>query len=527
MSAEVGVSTAPRDDAPGSGIAHATAIIALGNITSRFLGLIRESVLASLFGAGLAMDAYRIAVVVPRGLFDLLIGGHVNSALIPVLSAYAEREDRNDLWRLISALLCILVILMSALIIGIELFAPTIIRIVASEQASAEKVAEATRLLRITAPALMFMSLFAVISSLLYALQRFTFPAFAATVFNLTIVVTMFALAGQIGIEAAAFGWLLGAIVQLLLQGFGLRGVQLHLRPILFHPGVRRIALLYVPVMLSLSLDVLINRPFSYNLASRTGEGAVSIMDFATTLVQFPHGLVATAISIAVLPTLSRQAGTLPEFKKTLSEGLRLSLTLILPATVGLIVFAVPIVGLIFERGEFTAADTQATALALRLYMIGLPFAALDLLLIFAFYARQDTVTPAAVGVVSLIAYMVTAIYLLPYYSFFALMIADSIKHLTHASISGYLLMRRIGGFQGEELVSTTLKASIAALVMGILGGILLTVTADHLTDQIMVQRTIQVFGIGGTCGIVYFVLADRLGLEQIRQFITNIRGRL
>lgn len=519
--------TAELAEKATTGVARATAVVALGNITSRILGLAREIILANLFGAGIATDAFRIAIIIPRGIYDLLIGGHVNSALIPVLSEYAEHQGEKNLWRLVSALLNIVLLVMVVLIIGMLVLAPQIIDIVSDDDIAPETLRQATDLLRITAPALLFMSLFAILSSLLYALRRFTWPAFAASAFNLTIVIVMALLASEIGITAAALGWLIGAIMQLALQWFGLRGVQIRFSWILRHPAMATIGLLYLPVMFSLALDVLINRPFSYNLASGTGAGNISAMEFATNLVQFPQGLVATAISIAVLPTLSRQASQLSAFKDTLGEGLRLALVLIIPATVGLIVLATPIISLIFEHGEFNSTNTAITAMALRLYMLGLPFASIDLLLIFAFYAQQDTLTPAVIGLLSLIAYMVTAVVLLPYYSFFALMIADSVKHLIHVSVSGYLLMRRTGGFQGLHIFSTGIKASISAGLMGVLClGLLLALRpvfpSNGLFDEIML-----VVVPGGISGLFYLFLADRLGLSEIFLFWQQLRQKL
>jgi putative peptidoglycan lipid II flippase len=465
------------DSRPPESMARATSVIALGNIASRILGLVRETILSHLFGPGVAVDAFNLAIIVPRSLYDLLIGGHVNSALVPVLSAYAARDDRRDLWDLVNALMTLAVITLSALILMVELFAPHIIRAFpSSEEATPEVIARATDLLRVTAPALLFLSLFAVLSGLLYALRRFTWPAFASTVFNGTIVLVTLVFAGQMGITAAALGWLIGAVVQLLLQTPGLRDAHLRfkLHGILHHPGVRRIGWLYLPVMASLSLDVLINRPFSYDLALRTGEGSISYMAWATTLLQFPQGLVAIAISVAILPTLSRQAAittqhTLDDFKTTLGQGLRLAIVLIIPAAVGLFVLAEPVVSLIFEHGKFTAVDTDITALALRLYLIGLPFAAIDLLLVFAFYARQNTITPAVIGLISLIAYMVVAVYLLPWYSFFALMIADSVKHLVHTGVSAWLLGRGIEGYGNQRLIRTIARTSFAAACMGLI----------------------------------------------------------
>ena len=533
-------SSTPPPDSPDSrpleSMARATSVIALGNIASRILGLVRETILARLFGAGAAVDAFNLAIIVPRGLYDLLIGGHVNSALVPVLSEYAARDDKRDLWELVNALLGLVVIVLSALILALELLAPQIIGIVASDDATPEVVSQATDLLRVTAPALLFLSLFAVVSGLLYALRRFTWPAFASTVFNGTIVLITLVFADSIGITAAAVGWLVGAVVQLVLQAPGLRDARLRItvRGVLHHAGVRRIGLLYIPVMASLALDVLINRPFSYNLASRTGEGSISYMAWATTLLQFPQGLVAIAISVAILPTLSRQAAitanhTLADFKTTLGQGLRLAIVLIIPATVGLFVLAEPVVSLIFEHGEFNAVDTDITTLALRLYLIGLPFAAIDLLLVFAFYARQNTITPAVIGLISLIAYMVVAVYLLQWYSFFALMIADSVKHLVHTGVSAWLLGRGIEGYGDQRLIRTIARTSFAAACMGVIAFGVMTLLAMGLPDGLntTLSQLIIVIAAGGIGVVIFGTLASWLKLDEWRWMLDLARQRL
>lgn len=508
-------------DTPSAGMVRATTVIALGNITSRILGLVRETIISALFGAGAAVDALNLALVVPRGLYDLLIGGHVNSALVPVLSDYALRKDRDELWRLVNILLGLVVISLSVLVLVLELLAPQVIRVVASDQTAPEILDEATRLLRVTAPALMALSLFAVLSGALYALKRFTWPAFASTVFNGAIVVTTLALAGRLDITAAAVGWLVGAVVQMLLQAPGLRDARLRItvRGALSHPGVRRIGVLYVPVMATLALDVLVNRPFSYNLATRTGEGSLAYMNWATTLIQFPQGLVAIAISSAILPTLSRQAAVIgaeakQSFRNTLGQGLRLAIVLIIPAAVGLFVLAGPVVGLIFQHGKFVAVDTTTTALALRLYLLGLPFAAVDLLLVYAFYAQQDTLTPALVGLVSLGAYMVVAIVLLPWYSFFALMIADSVKHMIHTAISARLLWHKLDGYGRQHLMRTVARATFAAAIMGgmALG---ISLVLERVLPGSLIGFALTVGAAGGAGVVVYSLLATRLGLEE------------
>ncbi|MEL6271488.1 MAG: murein biosynthesis integral membrane protein MurJ, partial [Chloroflexota bacterium] len=461
-----------QEDSDREGVAKATGIVAAGNIASRVLGLAREIVLTNLFGASVSLAAFENAVILPKAFYDLLIGGHVNSALVPVLSKAAAEDAPRDFWDLVSVVFSFVITIMTILATGLWLLAPWIVPLLAGENTAI--IAPTTSLLRLILPALVFLSLFAVLSGTLYALRRFSFPAFAGALFNASIVIVTLALAPVIGIRAAAFGWLIGSVAQFALQLPGLRDSRLRMSFRWNHPGLLRIGLLYIPVSFSLIIDTLVVRFFSYRLANDILETGVVYMNRATTLIQLPQGLVATAISIAILPTLSQQAANLlkPDgdaqpFKNTLGMGLRLATMLILPATVGLFVLATPIVALLFEHGQFTAADTTITVSALRLYLIGLPFAAIDLLLVYAFYARQDTLTPALIGVVSLMVYMAVALATSSRFGLYSLMIADSVKHLLHAFISSYILLRRLDGAGNQRLILTTLKASAAAALMG------------------------------------------------------------
>ncbi len=224
---------------------------------------------------------------------------------------------------------------------------------------------------------------------------------------------------------------------------------------------------LYAPIVAGLVVNQLAIA-LSLNLATRTGDQSVSYMKFATTLTQFPLGLVVTALSIATLPTLSQQVTALGDFKRTLAEGLRLVITLILPATTGLFALAVPIVALLFQHGEFTPADTQMTALVLRVYLFGLPFAAVDQMLVFASYARKDTWRPALVGVVSIVVYSITAVSLLKPLGLLSLMVADAVKHIVHTLIMLWLLQRHLHGLRGHNVTVTTLKSIAAAAATGL-----------------------------------------------------------
>ncbi len=535
-------------------VAGATVILALGNILSRMLGLMRETVLTFLFGASYAVDAFQVAIIVPRALYDLLIGGHVNGAIIPVLSEIIVLRGSRELWRVVSILISLVTVLLTGLVLLIQFFAPEIVRVTAGG-ADEATLNLATHLLRLTAPALVFLGLFAILSGVLYALKKFALPALAGVVFNGSIVLLTLLFVspwqflftpgftfdvlrplviGRVpsAITAAAIGWLVGAVIQLALQLPGLSGAQLRFTLHWRHPILKSIALLYAPVMFSLIMDTLIIRPVSYNLASQTGHGSIAYMNWATTLIQFPQGLVATAISIAILPTLAGQAALatkegLRAFKDTLGLGLRLATTLIIPATAGLFVLAIPIISMLFEHGAFTTVDTDITAVALRLYLIGLPFAAIDLLLVYAFYARKDTVTPAIVGIFSLVIYLVVAIALLPRYGLFSLMIADSLKHILHALVSGILLRQRLGGFARQKLFITATKTLIAALVMTWVGSWTLPALSDLIGTQGIVREVLLVMVAGGLCGIVFMGVALALRLTELWWILGLLRRRI
>jgi len=538
-------STPETETESRAGVAKATGVLALGNVGSRVLGLTREIVLTNLFGASRAMDAFNYAIIVPKTLYDLLIAGHVNSAIIPVLSEVVTREGQKALWQLVSILLSLVTLIVAVLVLILALFAPQVIALVSSGSDAATQ-ALATDVLRFVSPAMIFLSLFAVLSGTLYALRQFTLPALAGVMFNASIVLGTLIFAPPLqatlnasrigwmptrpaeGIRAAAIGWLIGAVVQFLLQLPGLRGAEFRISINWRHPAVRRIALLYAPVMFSLILDTFV-RTFSYNLASQTGVGSVSYMNWATTLIQFPQGLVATAISIAILPTLSRQSVLTEEkaFKDTLGLGLRLAITLILPATLGLFVLGTPIIRLLFEHGAFTPSDTTITVNALHLYLIGLPFAAIDLLLVYAFYAQQDTLTPAVIGFASLLFYTLVAVLLLPYFGLFSLMIADSAKHIMHALISGAILTRRLKGLGDQRLFITVIKTGLAALLMSAVG-----ILAEPFWERLIgtsgfIREAILVIGAAGLSGVVFLGVAFVLRIEELRWLWEMLRKRL
>jgi putative peptidoglycan lipid II flippase len=509
-------------------IASAAFIIMLGNILSRVMGLVREQVVAGLYGGSSTTDSLTIASNVSTITYDLLISGIVSAALVPVFSEYAAKEKREELWRVASSVLSIATVGLGALIGAMMLFAPQLTGLMASKF-SASQLDFTAALVLIVLPGVIFLGVSAVLMSLLYALQRFAFPAFAPVILNLSVVALGWLLYRKDNPFGIVLGMSVGALLMVALQWFGLRDVRLRFRLDWRHPGVRKIGRLYLPVALGLLVTeagLVIDR----NLASGTGAGGLSAMRFATTLVQFALGLVSAAISLAVLPSISRSAasGDLAGYKRTLGSALRLVIALILPASFALAFLGVPIIQVVFQHGAFSEADKWRTAIALLCYAVGTPFAAVDQVLLFAFYARQNTRTPVLIGIGSVLAYLVVAILLtvIGPFSFAGLALADSAKQTFHAVVSFMLLGAAIAGLRGLGLGATTLKAGLAALLAALVGFSVWLVVGDLFGTGLLGRIMVLLVSAGGFTA-AYLGAAALLRLNELAMVWGLVARRL
>lgn len=491
-----------------TGVVRAAAVLAVGNVASRLLGLARETIKANLFGASGLLSAFTVAAYVPTSLFDLIIGGMVSSALVPVFSDYASHEKREELWGVVSTVLSVAAVALLVVVALVELLAPQVAWLVGARNFQDTQLTSVSiGLMRLATPVVLFLGLSSILTAALYALNRFTLPAFTGAVFNGTIAAV--ALLRPSDITSLVWGLLVGSVLQVLLQLPALRGARLRWHFDWRHPAVRRILVLYAPIVAGLVINQLAVA-LSYNLATRTGDESVTFMVYATTLYQFPLGLVVTALSIATLPTLSQQAnGRLAEFKQTLADGVHLVLALILPATAGLLALALPIVTLLFEHGRFTHQDSLQTALVLRFYLLGLPFAAVDQMLVFASYARKDTWRPALVGVISIVIYLGVAVAFLPSLGLLSLMLADAVKHFTHTLIMLWLLRRRLGKQKGFIGSAALWKSLLAALATG-LAAFGVTMWLDGRLAANFLGKLLIV-GLPGLAGLSVYLLSVML----------------
>ncbi len=521
--------TTPQNTQEGeasTSIARSAALLSIGNISSRILGLVREQVISYFFGASVYVSSFRLSDRVLKLLYDLIVGGMLSGALVPVFSEYAGK-DRNELWRLASVLMTLIAFVVAAIVLIIEVFAVPLAHVLAAGQTPAQQLVTA-RFFRLMAPAILLLSLSSISLALLYALKRFRFAAMATAVYNLGIVLGVPLLSGRFDAFSLALGVLMGATLQLLILMPDLRDARLRISFYWRHPGVRRIVLLYMPVALSLVVGML-QGLFDGRLATFTGPSSLAYMANATALVQFPLGRVAMAISYASLPTLSQMVARndMIMYRRTLGRVLRMVIYLSLPAAVGLFALAEPIVRLVYQHGSFTPQDTLATAGALRVYAIGLIFAAVDWPLNYAYYARQNTRTPTLVGIGAVGVYLVVALTLMKPLGVIGLVCGATAKQFSHAWAMLFLTRRSVGRLEGSRLGSTVWKVALgSALMGGLTWGVWQvlerTLGAWGLLGDLLGLGAAVALGVG-----VYMGLTFLLRVDEAQELGGLVRSRL
>ena len=467
----------PVPETPSSsGLLRSAGVISAATMTSRLLGLIRDQVLAYLFGAGNAMDAFYVGFRIPNLMRDLFAEGAMSAAFVPTFTKRLTAEGRTQAWQLGNQLINALLIVTGLLVtIGIIFAAPLVMLFAGHFNEVPGKLELATTLTRIMLPFLSLVAIAAAFMGMLNSLQRFFTPALSPAMFNLAMIASGFALVplmpsvGLPPIAGMAIGALIGGVGQVVLQWPALHHAGYRYRPILNlrDPGLREILRLMGPGILGLAA-VQINLLVNTILATGEGTGAVSWLSYAFRLMYLPIGLFGVSIATAALPTLSRQAAreNPEEMRQTISNGLRLMFMLNVPATLGLVTLASPIVALIFERGSFTSADTAATAAALMCYAPGLLGYSTVKIAVPSFFALRDSRTPALISVGSVVLNVALNLLLIRLMGYRGLALGTAIAALVNAAALLYLLQRRLGGLEGPRIAMAFVKISVASALM-------------------------------------------------------------
>ena len=393
---------------------RALATVSGMTLLSRILGFARDFVIARAFGAGLATDAFFVAFKLPNLLRRMFAEGAFSQAFVPILSEYKNKRSEEDTRTLVDHV---------ASLLSMALFAVTAVGIAAAPllvwvsapgfSADAGKFELTVTLTRITFPYIFFMSLVALAGDLLNSWSRFALPAFTPVLLNIAFIAMALFAAPYFDPPVLALAWavFIGGLLQLAIQIPALKKIAMLPRPTLnwraawADPGVRRIAMLMGPALVGVSVSqvsLLINTIFASFLAT----GSVSWLYYADRLMEFPSGMLGAALGTILLPSLSRYHASEnhTEYSKLLDWGLRLTLLLAAPASVGLAILAVPLIATLFFHGAFSAEDVFRTREALLAYTVGLTGLILVKVLAPGFYARQNVRTPVRIALISLAA---------------------------------------------------------------------------------------------------------------------------
>ncbi len=479
-------------------ITRAAGVVMFSFVLTGVLGIVRQSIVGSRFGATGPTDAFIAANRVSETLFTLISGGALGSAFIPVFSRFLSKDDTLGAWRLASAIVTLMSITGAILAVLAGLFAQPITARLLLPQAPPEQQLLTAGLMRVMLITVVIFSVSGLSMAILNAHQRFLAASLAPSLYNIGLIIGALALVPRFGVYGLAYGAILGALLHLGVQLPALRTLKGQFRPSLdlTTPGVVEVLRLMGPRVLGLGV-IQINFWVNAALTSGMAAGSLTAFTFAFALLFTVLGVLGQSVGTAVFPTLSALSAQhdLDGFRRVLASAMRGVLFMAFPATVGLIVLAVPLVDTLYHHGSWAAPYTEATAWALQFFAVGLAGFALQEVLARAFYALRDTLTPVVIGILGVILNVLLSLILLriihghlvlfgtplpPFTAlslwivpvgqgpFGGLALANALATLIESVALWLLMRRRLIGILDREILSAAVRAGLAALIMGV-----------------------------------------------------------
>ena len=446
-------------------IARAAGTVMAAFVISNIVGIVRGIVITRAFGTSANFDSFNAANRIVELLFNLVAGGALGSAFIPMFSSFLAKEDRTGAWRLASGVTNMVFVVL-ILISGLAwVFAPQIVQdglylLVPGSDPVQEALT--VTLFRIMLPTVALFGLSGLVMGILNAHQNFLIPSIAPAMYSLGMILGTLFLPLDWGINRLACGVVLGAFLHLVVKLpvlWRLRDRAYHLYLGLKDKAVQEVFRLMGPRLLGVAV-VQMNFIVNTVIALGQPEGSVSAITLAFSLMLMPQMAVAQSAAIASLPTFSAQValGKVDEMRRSLASTLRAVLLLAIPASAGLILLRYPIIRVLYQRGEFTARSTELVAWALLFYAAGLVGHALVEILSRAFYALHDTRTPVIVGVITMGGNIVLSLVFAAWFARMGLMphgglaLANSLATGLESIVLVVLMRKRIGGLEGTYL---------------------------------------------------------------------------
>ena len=453
-------------------IIKAAATAGVATLMSRILGFLRDVMIAASLGAGPLADIFVVAFRLPNLFRRLFAEGAFNAAFVPVFAKRMEAEGVDAARKLSAEVLAVLLAGLIVFTLLAEWYMPYLVHALAGGfRATPEKFDLAVTYSRITFPYLVFMSLLSLYAAMLNASGRFAVAAFAPVLLNVVLIgaLVLAAMTGRDSLAYLIWGVAIAGVVQFLMVWFAVKqaGLGIGLQRPRLTEDVKRVLTLGIPGVLAAGVGQ-INLLVGTNIASAQN-GAASWLYYADRLYQLPLGVIGIALSVALLPDLSRRlkAGDEAGARNSQNRSLQIAILFSIPCAVGLYLLADPVIAVLFQRGAFSAADTTATGVALMGFAIGLPAFIGIKVLQPSFFARENTFYPFIYGALGVVANIAISLTFFPIYGHVAIAIATSIAGwLTLVTMSVHLF---ISGWRPDRaLVFGTLAILFSAVLMAV-----------------------------------------------------------
>lgn len=502
-------------------------IIIMLTLGSKFLGFIREILIASKFGSGIETDTFFIALTA-IGLIAGVLTRSISTTSIPIFTEIEVKEGKKGKIKHANNMINIIFIFSIILVIVGWLVAPIIVKILA-RGFEGEQFNLAVKLTRIGLPMILFSGIIGVFTGYLQSGQKFISSAAVGLPFNFVYIFFLVFLSSKFGIKGLMVAATIAVFSQLLIQlpESKSSGYKYEFKLDLKDKYIQKIILLSVPILIGIAINDL-NAIIDKTLASDLVSGSISALNYANRLNGLILGVFISAITTVIFPLLSKESNNdnIDGMKKIMGRGVNLILIITVPATIGLIVLSTPIVEIAFQRGEFDAVATLMTSQALVFYSIGLVAMALRLLLTRVYYSLQDTKTPMINGAISVGFNIVLNIILVKYMAHAGLALATSIA-TTIATILLLLgLKKKIGSLGTKAYITTFLKTGLASGIMGLVAyftyhGLYIALGVSKIYNLISLLVAVSI------STLLYLVLCYIFKVDEVRDAVDKIKIRL
>jgi len=508
----------------------------IATLLSRLLGMARDIVLAAIFGAGAAMDAFVVASRIPNLVRDLFAEGAMSAAFVPTFTRQLTQKGEANAWRLGSNVINALILVTGTLVVLGMIFAYPLADFYTDDEQFAANLDLTARLTRWMLPFLTLVAVAVAQAGMLNSLRRFFVPAVSPATYNVALILSALVIVpfcpalGLEPIEGIAIGSLLGGVLQIVTQWPALHAAGFRYKPILDFkdPALRDVLLLMGPGTVGVAAGQ-INLFVNTVLATSQEVGAATWLTYAFRLMYLPIGLFGVSVATAAVPELARQAVEegFAGMRRTLSSSLRLMLVLSVPAMAGLAALAYPITQVVLERGEFTPADTAAVSYALLMYAPGLIGYSIVKIASPSFYALKDARTPVMISVVTVLSNVALNLWLIRVMGYAGLALGTATASLINASLLLTLLSRRIGGVDAPRVVLTFVKIGLASAAMAAAAWFAQIELAATIGDVTFVQRALALGGAIAAGILVLAAVAKLLRLSEFEEAMGTVLRRL